>query len=172
MSRKTALILTAALTTFVIVVAGALAVRLGAANADPAPAAAVETATVAPNTTAIAADAVLQREALYRQRLEEANTQLQQAYQQLQQLQAQVRQLQAQNATLLQREQVYQQRLAEANRLLQQQSAQVVQPLPSGPAGELQARRFEFHGDDEGHQGERAQREWRHEDGEHAEWDD
>lgn len=167
MSRKTALILTAALTMFVIVVAGALAVRLGASNADPTPVAAVETATVAPTTTAIAADAVLQREALYRQRLEEANAQLQQAYEQLRQLQAQIQQLQAQNATLLQREQIYQQRLAEANRLLQQSAQVVQQPWPSGPAGELEARRVEFR-DDDGHEWrEHEERKWRGDDGEH-----
>ena len=172
MSRKTALILTAALTMFVIVVAGALAVRLGASGADPTPVAAVETATVEPIVTG---DAVRQREALYQQRLEEANAQLQQAYEQLRQLQSQIQQLQAQNATLLQREQIYQQRLEEANRLLQQ-SVQIVQPSPDSPTGELEARRVTFRSDDDrDDRREHEEREWRGDDDEYdedEEWDD
>ncbi len=139
MSRKTALILTAALTVFVLVVSTALAIRLGTFSADPAPSAEVNstTSTVPATVEAVVPqEQILQREQSYQQRLEEANAQLQQAYQQLQQLQAQLQQLQAQNAILLEREQIYQQRLEEANRLLQQSAA--ASSPPSGPGSQLQ----------------------------------
>lgn len=149
MSRKPALILTSALTAFVLIVAGALAVRLGTSNASTVPAATVDPA---PATVPATAEAVLQRELLYQQRLEDANAQLQQAYEQMRQLQAQVQQLQAQNATLLEREQIYRQRLQEANRLLQQS----VSPALSVPVQQVEARRVE-------HEDEREYREREHE---------
>lgn len=171
MSRKTALIITTALTAFVLIVAGALAVRLGISHADPALAVSVDPTTA---NAPVATEIVQQREALYRQRLDLANAQLEQAYGQMQQLQTQLQQIQMQNATLLEREVVFQQRLEEANSMLQQGAA-TVQSWPSGPAGVLQAWLFE-HDDEREHEENGG---WEHEEYERreyemewGEWDD
>ncbi|MFQ5855252.1 MAG: hypothetical protein ACE5LU_06380 [Anaerolineae bacterium] len=158
MSRKTALILTSTLTAFVLIVTAALAVRLGTFNTAPTPAAAVDSP---PATVPATAEAVLQRESLYQQRLEDANTEPQQTYEQVRQLQAQLQQLQTLNATLLKRDQIYQQRLQEANRLLQQSAP----AAPSEPVQQVEVKRvghedereheereYEQHEDDDGHE--------------------
>ncbi len=160
MTQKTALILTTALTVFMIIVATALALRVSQPTtpiADAAPIAVpvTEMPTTVPPTAGESAatppvtlspEEVLQREALYRQRLAEANAQLEAAYTQMRQLQQQLQQLQEQNNLLLQREQLYQQRLQEANRLLAQggQATQASaidsglpasqEPIPSAPS--------------------------------------
>jgi uncharacterized membrane protein YkoI len=143
MTQKTALILTTALTVFMIIVATALALRLGNPTTPVADAAqAVPTVDVVPVTTPsqnLSLEEVLQRDAVYRQRLEEANAQLEAAYTQMRRLQQQLQQLQEQNNLLLQREQLYQQRLQEANRLLGQgntASAASTAQAQGGPAGQ------------------------------------
>ncbi|MCX7851704.1 MAG: hypothetical protein N2383_02865 [Caldilineales bacterium] len=144
MSRQLALMLTTALTVFVLGIGAALAWQIQnrpasadatSIEADPLPPVMVESQPVT-TTAPMMATAPLtdpEREALYRQRIEEAN-------QRLLQLQAQVEQLRAQNAQLSQREHIYQQRLDEANRLLQQLSTtnSLAQGgLPGGQAGEI-----------------------------------
>lgn len=165
MTRKTALILTTALTVFVLAATVALAVRLGIP--------AVESTSTVESDSAAATDfsptqMLPQREEVYRKRLKEANAQLQQTYEQVQQLKSQLQQLQEQNARLLQREEVYRERLQEANRLLQQ-GAPAVQSGSSGPADQLQAKRVE-HPDDEWGDDEHEEQEEHVE--ERGEWDD
>jgi hypothetical protein len=140
MSQKMAVCVSAALTVFVLIVAGGLAVRLGGLPpaamqaVEPAPAARVESEAVASPATL---DVLIQREQRYRQQMEEANSRLQAAYHDMRALQAQLQRLQTQNATLTEREHTYQQRLQEANRLLQQRVAST--PLrPIGPASQGQ----------------------------------
>lgn len=123
MSQKLAVLVSVALTVFVAIIAGALAVRLGSArpdaatSADPSQAAVEECSQgLSPSTMEL----LQQRDQQYRQRLDEADARLRRAGEQLRQLQAQRRELQSQNSTLLDRERAYQQRLQEANRLLQQ----------------------------------------------------
>ncbi|HXH10619.1 MAG TPA: hypothetical protein VNP04_12770 [Alphaproteobacteria bacterium] len=131
MSQRMAVVLSAALTVFVVIVAVALGARLGrsapeaTSTVDPLPTAQRELGTV---TSANVTEIVAQREQGYRQLVEEANGRLQQAYDNVRALQAQLLRLQSQNAALVEREQTYQQRLQEANRLLQQLA-------PSAPAG-------------------------------------
>lgn len=145
MSRKLALILTTVLTVFVLVTAVALALRLRGADvsvADDMP------------TAPTAASTPTDREAQYRQRLEEANTRLLE-------LQAQVEQLQAQNAQLLERDRQFQQRIEEANRLLQQLQTPASTAMggwPSGPAGLLEAGQWWGRDESEGEEHERH--EW------------
>ncbi len=123
MSQRMALVLSAALTVFVVIVAVALGARLGGtaseatSTVDPPPVAQGKSGTVASSNLT---DIVWQREQGYRQVVEEANSRLQQAYDNVRTLQAQLLRLQSQNAALVEREQTYQQRLQEANRLLQQ----------------------------------------------------
>ena len=93
MTQKTALILAVVLTAFVLVVGGAVAARVSqptapaeaapvaAALAAPAPAAPAPTATI--DVNAQVEQLLQQREAQYRQLIEEANQRLQQANQQL-----------------------------------------------------------------------------------------
>ncbi len=118
MSRKLALIVTTALTTFVLITVIALGTLLGTSNtsAQEVPVATTEEALEpATEVTAVAtevptngidAEIVQQREKAYRQRLEEANARLQE--------------LQDQNAALLDREAAYRQEIQKANDLLAQ----------------------------------------------------
>ena len=97
MTQKTALIISAVLTAFLLVLGGAIATRVSQpdAVAAAAPAATTAAPTVAPTTvpdTAALAQAqvdqmqalVLEREAAYRKLIDQANQQLAQAYQQQQ----------------------------------------------------------------------------------------
>jgi hypothetical protein len=123
MSQKLAVLVSVALTVFVVMVAGALAVRLGSARPDVAPSADSSQAVLEERTQVLSPwtmEVAQQRDQQYRQRLDEADTRLRRAGEQLRQLQAQRRELQSQNTMLLDRERTYQQQLQEANRLLQQ----------------------------------------------------
>lgn len=131
MSQKMAVVLSAALTVFVVIVAVALGARLrgsapeATSTVDPPPTAQGESGAI---TSANLTEIVAQRERGYRQLVEEANGRVQQAYDNVRALQAQLQRLQSQNAVLVEREQTYQQHLQEGNRLLQQLA-------PSAPAG-------------------------------------
>lgn len=147
MSRRMALIATSALTAFVLIALGALAVRIGASNADSAPASVADQAGIADP----ASGSLSEREQIYQQRLEEANAQLQQAFEKIQQLDGQLQQARTQNAILLQREQIYQQRLQEAGQLLQQRAPATQSALSSA------TNQFQFRGDER--EGEHAERD-------------
>lgn len=140
MTRKAALVATTLLTVFVLVIMLGVLTRLTAADANAvltsdtvaqdAPQSA-QVSPVAQSGTAPVVDAQLaqQREQIYRQRLDEANTQIQQANAQIQEANEQLQQLRAQNTQLLQREQTYQQRLQEANNRLMQPGGQELAAL-------------------------------------------
>lgn len=91
MSRRAAVFLTATLTAFVLVVAVAVAVRLGTA-----PGGSEQKALASAREATIPLRVVLQREQRYRQRLEEANARLNWAYRQIRTLQGELAKLSAQ----------------------------------------------------------------------------
>ncbi len=91
MTQRTALILAAALTAFVLVLIGAVAVHAAQAQAALAAVPAVP-ATVDPSVRAL----IQERDAAYQKLIQQANDQLQQAYQQEQALSQQLAQAQAQ----------------------------------------------------------------------------
>ena len=137
MSQKIALVVSAALTVFVIVVAGALAARLGHGGLDEAasvasPQAPLEVSQAAMGT--VPTDIVLRRDQQYQEQIEAAQGRLRQVDAHVRRLQVRLQELQGQNATLLDREQTYQQRLQEANRSLQRLAPDAPADL-SGPAG-------------------------------------
>src|SRR5581483_795964 len=112
MTQRVALLLSTALTAFVLAATGILLVSVQGSQPQAASAAAdVETAAADQATADPADDPFASREQLYRQRLDDANAQLQDSVDQLAALRAQLDQLNALNATLLDRESTYRQRL-------------------------------------------------------------
>jgi hypothetical protein len=91
MSWRVAVLLTAALTAFVLVVAGALAIRLGAS-----PGGSGQEARTDGSEAKVPLRVVLQREQRYRERLEEANARLNWAYGEIRRLQGKLFALSAQ----------------------------------------------------------------------------
>ncbi len=137
MTKKAALVVTALLTVFVLVMMMGVMTRLTAVDASASPSSdavaqavpqSAQVAPIAQSDTAPVIDAQLaqQREQIYHQRLDEANAEIQKANAQIQKANEQLQQLQAQNTQMLQREQTYQQRLQEANSRLTQQGTQAV----------------------------------------------
>ncbi len=110
MKQRTAALLAAAITTFVVVATVAVLLAMPGAKQANAQSTTPSVATVPAGTTST----VLAREQAYKQQIEQANAQLQEAYRQIEQLQAQ-------NQILLQREQTYEQRLQQANAAIQAQ---------------------------------------------------
>jgi hypothetical protein len=140
MSQKLALLVSVALTVFVVIVAGALATRLGGVTSDATPSAdrpQLAQEDLSKQISPVPLEVVQQREQQYRQRIDEANARLRQADEQQHRLQARLQELQSHNATLLERERTYQQRLQEANSLLQQW-APATATDPRAPAADLQ----------------------------------
>jgi hypothetical protein len=139
MSQKIAVLVSTALTVFVVIVAGALAVRLGSSMPEMAPSADSSQAAMEGSSNGVnpsTLELVQARDHQYRQQLDEVNTRLHQADERLRLLQAQQQALQSQNALLLARERTYQERLQEANRLLQQVAPSTA-PGPKTPVGGL-----------------------------------
>jgi len=127
MTQKTALYIALGLTTFILVVVGAVALAWPSLQSPQdansqislSPAASVVDANADPQALLATAQA---RDAAYRTQLEQANRQLEQAYQQLSELQAQ-------NQVLQQREQIYRQRLQESAQIIEAMTAnQAAQP--------------------------------------------
>jgi hypothetical protein len=133
MSQKIALLVSAALTVFVVFVAGALAMRLG--RATPAITQAAQSAQMEPGEPEIVSGP---RTAPTPPQHEPGA--LQQTAAHIRTLQVQLQQLQAQNATLLEREQIYQRRLQEANRLLQTPARIDSRELPLSSDRQQEAR--------------------------------
>lgn len=140
MSHRLAFLVATVLTAFVVATTSALVLHVGdrgEAQAQPDQAdARDESAPASPDGSTLSAaiqDAVLQREAVYRQRIDEANAQLQQSQELVAALRADLERLRAQNAALLERDATYRERLEEANRLLQQ-PAEPPRPEPDVPS--------------------------------------
>lgn len=121
MGKKMAILITVGLTVFVLGTAAVIA-----ANVNRVPNPPEGLATVTPSVSQAAdttVEALLARDAQYRERLEEANRVIQQANETIASLQADQATLQSQHEILLERETLYQQEIAKANRLLEQQAA-------------------------------------------------
>jgi uncharacterized membrane protein YkoI len=105
MTQRIALIVSAVLTAFLLVIGGAVAARL---SSSPQPAEAAPVATTAPNSTPVPApdinaqvEAIIQeRETQYRALIQQANDRLQQAYEQQAAAQAAANQAAARAATV------------------------------------------------------------------------
>jgi uncharacterized membrane protein YkoI len=106
MSRKLALLTTAALTTLVLITVFALAIQLRSSPEEPQ---SVPADAFAAETSSLDLEVIKQREQEYRLRIEEAN--------------ARLLELQDQNSVLLDRESAYQQEIQKANALLAQGAA-------------------------------------------------
>jgi hypothetical protein len=138
MGQKTALVITAGLTLFVLGTGGALAMKL---TPQPPEVPVVETAVMATPDTLLL-DTLLERDALYQERLVEANQIIQQANTTNAALQSERDTLVEQNNALLEREALYRQEIEKANALLQQQAAEssvIVAAAPSQATAPVQA---------------------------------
>jgi hypothetical protein len=130
MGQKTALVITVGLTLFVLGTGGMLALNL----APPTPEVLVDETAVMLTTDTALVDTLLERDALYQERLVEANQIIQQANTTNAELQTERDTLVDQNKALLEREALYRQAIEKANALLQKQAVESSVAVAAPPA--------------------------------------